>query len=93
MTDTIFERNVEIINMRGVHARAAAKFSKVSDGFKSDIRVTKDGMTVSGLSIMGLMMLSASKGTEIHIETSGPDAKEAMDALVHLVNSAFHEDE
>lgn len=93
MSDASLENTVEIVNKRGLHARAAAKFSKLSDEFKADIRVSKDGQTVSGLSIMGLMMLSASKGTHISIETSGEQASEAMDALVGLVGDAFHEEE
>ncbi len=84
---------VEIVNKRGLHARAAAKFSKLSDEFDAEISVSKDGQTVSGLSIMGLMMLSASKGTSITIETTGPQASEAIQALEKLVSDAFHEDE
>ncbi|MDX1738052.1 MAG: anaerobic ribonucleoside-triphosphate reductase, partial [Alphaproteobacteria bacterium] len=69
------EKTLEIVNKRGLHARAAAKFSKLSDEFQSDIQVTKDGQTVSGLSIMGLMMLSASQGTTIHVQANGDDEK------------------
>lgn len=93
MSDTAFEKNLAIVNKRGLHARAAAKFSKLSDEFDADIRVTKDGQTVSGLSIMGLMMLSASKGTSILVSTSGNQAAEAIEALEALVADAFHEGE
>ncbi|MTI09340.1 MULTISPECIES: HPr family phosphocarrier protein [Curvivirga] len=93
MSDTAFEKTLEIVNKRGLHARAAAKFSKLSDEFDADIRVSKDGQTVSGLSIMGLMMLSASKGTTIEIATSGAQAEDAMKALEELVSGAFDEEE
>ena len=91
MTDAQ-ERTVTILNQRGLHARAAAKFVKVAGEFEADIRVTRCGQTVSGGSIMGLMMLAASPGTDIHIATSGADSAAALTALCQLVADKFDED-
>jgi phosphocarrier protein HPr len=85
-------REVNITNQRGLHARASAKFVKCAEGFNADITVSKDGQTVPGTSIMGLMMLAASIGTSIVIEASGPDAEAAMTALEDLVTRKFDED-
>jgi phosphocarrier protein HPr len=85
-------REVNITNQRGLHARASAKFVKCAEGFNADITVSKDGQTVPGTSIMGLMMLAASIGTSIIIEASGPDAEAAMTALEDLVTRKFDED-
>jgi phosphocarrier protein HPr len=85
-------RDVNITNQRGLHARASAKFVKCAEGFNADITVSKDGQTVPGTSIMGLMMLAASIGTSIVIEASGPDAEAAMTALEDLVTRKFDED-
>ena len=87
------KRTVEIINRRGLHARAAAKFVKTADSFSAEIEVTRCGQTVSGRSIMGLMMLAASPGCTIDIEAAGADAPQAMDALVALIGNRFDEDE
>ncbi|MBL6600677.1 MAG: HPr family phosphocarrier protein [Alphaproteobacteria bacterium] len=86
------ERTLTIVNQRGLHARAAAKFVKLTSEFKSNIEVTKDGETVSGVSIMGLMMLAAAIGSSIHVAASGVDAEKAVDAVAHLVESKFDED-
>lgn len=86
------ERLVTIINQRGLHARAAAKFVKLVSEFTAAIDVTKDGETVSGSSIMGLMMLAASTGCSIHISANGTDADEALKAIVRLVENKFDED-
>jgi phosphocarrier protein HPr len=86
------ERTLTIVNQRGLHARAAAKFVKLTSEFKSNIEVTKDGETVSGVSIMGLMMLAAAIGSSIHVAASGVDAEKAVDAIAHLVESKFDED-
>ncbi len=86
------ERTLTIVNQRGLHARAAAKFVKLTSEFKSDVKVTKDGETVSGISIMGLMMLAAGIGCSIHVAASGVDAEMAVDAIAHLVESKFDED-
>jgi phosphocarrier protein HPr len=86
------ERSVTIINQRGLHARAAAKFVKLVGKFASGVEVTKDGETVSGGSIMGLMMLAAATGCSIHISASGADANAAVEAISGLVESKFNED-
>jgi phosphocarrier protein len=84
-------RRVMICNARGLHARAAAKFVEMAQGFDAEIHVSRDGETVSADSIMELLMLAAAKGSEIGIETSGPDAERAADSLVELVAAGFHE--
>jgi phosphocarrier protein HPr len=86
------ERSLTIVNQRGLHARAAAKFVKLSGGFSCRIDVTKDGETVSGSSIMGLMMLAAGIGCSIRITAVGEDAAEAVDAIARLVENKFDED-
>jgi len=84
-------RTIRVVNARGLHARAAAKFVKCATGFNAEVRVTKDGQTVSGSSIMGLMMLAASRGTDIDIAASGQEGDGALEALVALVESGFGE--
>ena len=85
--------NIAVIsNQRGLHARAAAKFVKTADHFKSDIQIVKGEMRVSARSIMGLMMLAASCGTPIKICAAGPDAVEAVTALTELVKRKFDEE-
>lgn len=81
-----------ILNKRGLHARAAAKFVKTAGVFEADIAVSRQGQTVSGHSIMGLMMLAASTGCDIDIECSGKDAKGALQALKELIDNKFEED-
>jgi phosphocarrier protein HPr len=85
-------REINITNQRGLHARASAKFVKCAEGFNAEITVSKDGQSVPGTSIMGLMMLAASIGTSIVVEVSGPDADAAMTALEDLVTRKFDED-
>jgi len=85
-------RELAIINQRGLHARASAKFVKCAEGFDANIIVSKDGQAVPGTSIMGLMMLAASMGTSISVEASGPQAEAAIDALQALVDAKFDED-
>ena len=85
-------RSVTIVNKRGLHARAAAKFVKLSETFDADIRVAKGGVEVSGLSIMGLMMLAAAPGCSIEITASGAEAAAAMAALEQLVADKFGEE-
>ncbi len=87
------EARVEIINKRGLHARASAKFVKTASAFKADIRVAKDGAEVDARSIMGLMMLAAGPGCCIDISARGSDAEAAVAALVALVAARFGEDE
>lgn len=83
---------VEIRNKRGLHARAASKFVKLVGQYDAMITVSKDGSTVGGESIMGLMMLAAAQGTTIEIQTTGPDADAAHAALLDLVNRKFDEE-
>ncbi|HEY1926013.1 MAG TPA: HPr family phosphocarrier protein [Caulobacteraceae bacterium] len=86
------ERTVEIVNERGLHARASAKFVKVAAGFQSDIQVTRDDQTVDAMSIMGLMMLAAGPGSMIRITARGADAEDAAAALARLVETKFEEE-
>jgi phosphocarrier protein HPr len=84
-------RTLSIANKRGLHARAAAKFVKLVGQFKAEVTVVKGDVSVSGSSIMGLMMLAAGPGTEIEVRVSGPDAAAAMAAIVELVGRKFDE--
>ena len=81
-----------IINDKGLHARAAARFVEVVERFKSEVTVEKDGLEASGSSIMGLLMLAASKGTKIKVTSNGKDSEELTLALDKLINSKFGED-
>ena len=83
---------VEVVNERGLHARASAKFVKLAAGFNAEVRVSRDDNTVDARSIMGLMMLAAGMGSEILIEADGPDAEAAVQALAALVSNRFDED-
>ena len=85
-------RDILILNSRGLHARASAKFVKCAEQFDADINVSRDGQTVPATSIMGLMMLAAQMGSTILIEASGRDAEPALDALADLVANRFGED-
>ena len=80
-----------IVNRRGLHARAAAKFVTMAERFGASIEVMRDGQSVSARSIMGLMMLGAGKGSTIALQAEGWDAKEALDAISALVEAGFHE--
>ena len=86
-------RQLKIVNEKGLHARASARFVEVVEAHDASAEVRKDGMTVSGDSIMGLLMLAASKGTTIEVQTSGPDADKLADALEALVADRFGEDD
>ena len=81
-----------IINDKGLHARASARFVEVVEKFESEVIVEKDGLEASGSSIMGLLMLAASKGTTIKVTTSGADSEELTLALDSLIKSKFGED-
>jgi phosphocarrier protein HPr len=83
--------SVVIVNRRGLHARAAAKFVKVAEQFVADIEVAKDDMVVSGTSIMGLMVLAAAIGSQLEIRARGREAEAALAALVALVERGFDE--
>jgi phosphocarrier protein HPr len=85
--------SVEIVNKRGLHARASAKFVKLAASFDAEVTVSKDGQTVDARSIMGLMMLAAGPGSEIGIAAEGEQAQEAVEALAALVAARFDEDE
>ena len=85
-------RDFPIINQRGLHARASAKFVQLASGFDASVHVEKDGLKVGGTSIMGLMMLAASPGYSIRVTASGPEALEVMDALEQLVATRFGEE-
>jgi phosphocarrier protein HPr len=89
---TTLTRELPILNERGLHARASAKFVKCAESFDATVTVSKDGQSVPGTSIMGLMMLAASKGTSVMVEISGPQAEMAMSALEALVVAKFDED-
>ena len=91
MTDTA-RRTLNIINQKGLHARASAKLVEVVEGFDARAEVSRDGMSASGDSIMGLLMLAAAKGTSIEVETSGPDAEALAAAIEALVADRFGED-
>ncbi|MFT4251739.1 MAG: HPr family phosphocarrier protein [Caulobacter sp.] len=83
---------VEIINERGLHARASAKFVKLASGFDAEVTVAREGSSVDARSIMGLMMLAAGIGSTIDIAAEGPEAEAAVDALVELVGNRFDEE-
>jgi phosphocarrier protein len=85
-------RQLRIVNEKGLHARASARFVEVVEAHDARAGVMKDGMRVSGDSIMGLLMLAASKGTTIEVETSGPEAEKLADALQALVADRFGEE-
>lgn len=86
-------RTATICNRRGLHARAAAKFVKLAAMFDAQVQVAHRGTEVSGLSIMGLMMLAAAPGCSIDLSASGPQAEEALDALCALVAKKFDEED
>lgn len=89
----MIEKNVTIINKLGLHARAAAKLIGVTGKFGCDIKITKNGKTVDAKSIMAIMMLAASQGTDLLIQTDGDDESAAMDAVIEIINNRFDEDE
>jgi phosphocarrier protein len=84
-------RVLEIVNKKGLHARASAKFVQAVERFDAQVKVTRGGETVGGTSIMGLMMLAAGPGTTITVEASGNEAEKVMEALVTLVEGRFGE--
>lgn len=86
------EAVVTIRNRKGLHARASARFVKCAETFNAAVTVTRDGQAVGGTSIMGLMMLAAGPGSELHLAAEGPEGPEALEALVALVDAGFGED-
>ncbi len=87
------ERDIQITNKLGLHARASAKLTQTAVRFQSEVWLTRNGRRINGKSIMGVMMLAASRGTEIKIETIGVDEEAAMNALVELIEDKFGEGE
>lgn len=87
----MIRRTLKIVNEKGLHARASAKLVEVVEAHDATAEVSKDGLSASGDSIMGLLMLAASKGTTIDVETSGPEAEKLADALDALVADKFGE--
>ncbi|TFF25337.1 HPr family phosphocarrier protein [Jiella endophytica] len=85
-------RILPIVNKRGLHARASARFVETVENFDAEVTISRDGMSVGGLSIMGLLMLAASQGTSIEVSASGPDSVAVLDALERLVANRFGED-
>ena len=85
-------RIANIRNQRGLHARAAAKFVKLAGSFNAQVRVIKGDMDVSGTSIMGLMMLAAGIGSDVELRANGPQSREAMQALMDLIERKFDEE-
>jgi phosphocarrier protein len=91
MAESVVEREVGIVNRRGLHARAAAKLVTLAERFSASVEVVKDGQAVSARSIMGLMMLGAGPGSSVLLTAEGFDAKEALDAVAALIEAGFHE--
>lgn len=91
-TETAHEAVVRIRNVKGLHARASAKFVRLAETFDADVVVTRDDQSVGGTSIMGLLMLAAGPGTELKLSVTGPEAQTALAALLDLVTSGFGED-
>ncbi|MDP1929496.1 MAG: HPr family phosphocarrier protein [Thiobacillus sp.] len=86
------QRDVEIVNKLGLHARPSAKLTQLTSGFKSQVFMTRNGRRINAKSIMGVMMLAAAKGSVITLETEGEDEVAAMDALAELIASGFGEE-
>lgn len=89
----MLDKNVTIINKLGLHARAAAKFVTLASSFASDVKLARSGQEVNGKSIMGVMMLAASKGSDIQLIADGDDEYEAIEKLTELIENRFGEDE
>jgi phosphocarrier protein HPr len=87
----MLQREVEIVNKLGLHARASAKLTQLAARYQSDVQMSRNGRKVNAKSIMGVMMLAAGKGTKVTIETDGPDESDAMDAIVSLIGEYFGE--
>ena len=87
------QREIEIVNKLGLHARASAKLTQLAGQFAAEVWISREGRKVNAKSIMGVMMLAAAKGSLVAIETDGPDEAQAMTALVGLINDKFGEGE
>jgi len=92
-SDGVIVRELKILNKKGLHARASAKFVQCVDRFEVEVFVMKDGQSVSGTSIMGLMMLAAGIGSSIEVRATGAEAAAAMEAITALVSDRFGEGE
>jgi phosphocarrier protein HPr len=92
MNDGVIRKEMMIVNKRGLHARASAKFVQLVGGYDAAVTVEKDGVSVGGTSIMGLMMLAASPGCGINVSAEGPEAAAVMEALETLVADRFGEE-
>ncbi len=88
----MLQRDVEIMNKLGLHARPSAKLTQLASNFKSDVFMARNGRRINAKSIMGVMMLAAAKGSTVTLETNGEDEQEAIDALAALITSGFGED-
>jgi phosphocarrier protein HPr len=91
MHEGALERQATIVNQRGLHARAAAKFVRTADRFSARVEVTRDDLTVQGTSILGLMLLAAGAGTVLTLRSEGEDAEAALAALCDLIGRGFDE--
>ena len=89
----MLQREVEIVNKLGLHARASAKLTQVAGQFTSNVWVSRNGRRVNAKSIMGVMMLAAPQGSKIMLEADGPDEEQAMRAVTGLIAGRFEEDE
>jgi phosphocarrier protein HPr len=89
----MLQREVEIINRLGLHARASARLTQVAARYKANVWLGRNGRRVNAKSIMGVMMLAAAKGSTVVVETDGPDEEQAMDAITKLIATRFDEDE
>lgn len=87
------QQDVIIVNKLGLHARAAAKLVNTAAAFAAEVMISRNGQTVNGKSIMGVMMLAATQGTTIHLQIDGADEEAAMQALTQLINERFGENE
>ncbi|MFO1302440.1 MAG: HPr family phosphocarrier protein [Burkholderiales bacterium] len=87
----MLQREVEIINKLGLHARASAKLTQLAARYQADVQMSRNGRKVNAKSIMGVMMLAAGKGSRVTIETDGPDEGDAMEAIVSLIGDYFGE--
>ena len=86
------QRDVEIVNKLGLHARPSARLTQLASSFRSNVHMSRNGRRVNAKSIMGVMMLAAAKGTTVSLETDGDDEVEAIDALAGLISSGFGEE-
>lgn len=89
----MLEKKVVIVNRLGLHARAAAKFVKMANRFKSSVKIEKDGILIDGKSILGILTLAAVQGTPITLKIAGADEKAALKALISLIENRFDEEE